>query len=125
MKEHVAAFAEAKRLEEQWKQKRIEAGNAIAEALGTPDEGSKTHKVDELGVKVTVKQPVNRRVDWTAFDAVAAAHPGEHLPVVHKRELDTKGLKWIRDNQPQLYAELARAITATPGRVQIEIKEAK
>ncbi len=120
--ELVAQWREAKQAERLAEEHRVYIGNKLANILGAPAEGSKTYDVGDF--KVTVKQPVNRRVDWTTFDAIAAVVPeGTHLPVKTKRELDEVGLAWIRENQPELYAELAKAITATPGRVGIDIKE--
>lgn len=122
MKDLITQYLEAKRLEREAEARRVELGEAIAAALGAPAEGSKTYDVGDH--KVTVKQPVNRKVDWTAFDQIALEHPDKHAPVAMKRELDTKGLHWIQENEPDFYRALAAAITATPGRISIEIKEA-
>jgi len=121
MEQLIQQYLEAKRAEAEAEARRVELGAAIATKLGAPAEGSKTHEVGAW--KVTVKQPVNRKVDWTIFDEVVARHPGQSAPVVVKRELDTKGIHWLQENQPDFYREIAKAITATPGRVQIEVKE--
>jgi hypothetical protein len=122
LEELVTLWREAKRVEAQAEAQRVSIGNKLANILGVPDEGSKSYDVGDF--KVTVKQPINRKVDWEVFDAVAAVAPeGTHMPAKVKRELDETGLKWIREHQPELYAELAKAITASPGRIGIEIKE--
>ncbi len=117
--ELIKRYIEAKQVEAEAIARRVILGDTLAAILGAPSEGSKTHEVDGYTVKVT--QPVNRRVDWAVWDAIP--NPPEHLPVTVKRELDLKGLRWVQENQPDLYRELSKAITATPGRVALEIKE--
>jgi hypothetical protein len=119
----VEKYLEAKADEAKAERRRVELGILIAAALGKPDEGSKTHAIDGYSVKVT--QPINRKVeDWSAFDAVLGKHPGEPAPVKVKRELDAAGVRWLLENSPEFYRELAKHIVATPGRVQVEVKEA-
>jgi hypothetical protein len=118
----VEAWREAKRREQTAEAERVLIGNKLASILGVPEEGAKSHTVGNYSV--TVKQPINRTVDWAVFDAAKAVAPeGTHMPEKVKRELDETGLKWIRDNQPELYAEIAKAVTAKPGRIGIEVKE--
>ena len=119
MEELIERYTKAKEAETKATQARVEAGNRLAEALGAPDEGSKTHEVGRF--KVTLRQPINRRVDWELFDGVLFDHP----PCRVKRELDEPGLKWIRENEPEAYAQYCRAITSKPGRVSVTIKEAE
>lgn len=123
MRDLIEKYLSAKAAEQMAIDTRVAIGNEIAEKLGTPAEGSATHEVD--GYKVTVKQPVNRRVDWDAFDRVTDGWEPQHLPITTKRELDAKGLRWVKENLPGAYEKLARAITATPGRIAVEIKENK
>jgi hypothetical protein len=101
--------------------RRVSLGEQLAKELGAPAEGSKTHHVGAYSVEVN--QPINRKVDWETMDKVLAGNPDRPAPVKTKRELDVPGLKWIRENDPGFYACLATAITATPGRVQVTIKE--
>lgn len=100
---------------------RVEIGNQIAKELGAPDEGSKTHNVDGWSVKLTT--PMNRKVDWGAFDRALQGH--KDWPEKTKRELDVAGLRWWQENKPDVYLELSKAITATPGRVSVEVKQEK
>lgn len=121
MRELILEFLQAKIAEAEATAKRVALAEQIAAKLGAPDEGSKTHTVGAF--KVTVKQPVNRKVDWKAFDLAHAAFPDKPAPVVTKRELDVPGMRWCQENEPAFYQALAKAITATPGRVAIDIKE--
>ena len=98
----------------------VQLGNEIAARLGAPAEGSQTHEVD--GFKVKVTQPVNRKVDWPEFDGQTIGWEEQQIPVKTKRELDVPGVVWLQANMPEAYAQIAKAITATPGRVAVEIK---
>lgn len=113
----------AKRLEKDATDCRVSIGNKIADAIGvqSTDEGSRTLKYGQY--KVTVKATINRKVDWDKFDEVSVGQSDP--PVKAKRELDVPGLKWISENNVAYYEKLVDAITATPGRAQIEIKEVK
>ena len=109
-----------KTVEDELKAERQAIAKQIAEALEHPEEGSKTHAVGPY--KVTVKGTINRRVDWGALDGVFERHPECHAPVRVKRELDDKGVRWIRDNAPEIYAEMAETITAKPEAPGIKVE---
>ena len=68
-------------------------------------------------------QPVNRKVDWPEFDGQTIGWEEQQIPVKTKRELDVPGVVWLQANMPEAYAQIAKAITATPGRVAVEIKD--
>lgn len=123
----IQQWKKAKQDESEAEERRVNISKALAKILGAPVEGSQTHDVGDF--KVTVKQPINRKVDWAEFDTALLKYESEHqdakihVPTKMKRELDETGLKWIRDNQPELYSAIAKSITATPGRIGIDIKE--
>jgi hypothetical protein len=115
-------YLQLKAEENEAKEARRAVGEELAAALEHPDEGSKTHTVG--GFKVTIKGTVNRKVDWELFDGVAfSLPPGIPAPVVVKRELDVVGLRWLQREQPEFYARIARAITAKPGAVLVEVRD--
>jgi hypothetical protein len=116
----IHAYQRAKATEDAAKAERQELGQKIADALEHPAEGQKTHQVGAWSV--TVKQPINRKVDWTAFDAamIGCETPP---PTIPKRELDVMGLRWYADTDPERHLALLDSITATPGMPQITIKE--
>lgn len=122
-RELIKAYAKAQEKEEQAKLERIELGEKLASVLGHPEEGQITHEIDSY--KVTIKGVVNRRVDWAMFELIAAKHTSTPAPVKIKKELDTVGLKWIKENDPSFYLDLSGSITAIPGRCGIEIKQTK
>jgi hypothetical protein len=101
----------------------IKARRAIAQQIqaltGWNEEGSKTYTATDF--KVVVKQPMNRTMDWKQWEVVKTQIPVDLWPVETKTVLDEKGAKWLQNNEPQLYAVLATAITIKPGTVQVTV----
>lgn len=120
LSEIIDEFVYAKAREDEWRDKRRQLGVVIASALNdTIVEGTKTHTVDNY--KVIVKSTVNRRVDWVKFDEAMIGH--KHPPVKTRRELDVRGLKWIKENDEELYLRLCDAIESRPGAPQVTVNE--
>jgi hypothetical protein len=115
MEQLIKDYLTAKTEEERAVKLRRELGDQIAEQVGDK------LKANVGDYKITVKPTTNYKVDWPSFDALELDSP----PCRTKRELDQVGLRWYEANQPEDYAKLCAAITATPGRTQIEIKEKK
>lgn len=102
-------------------QERLDAISAeIAMTVEVKDEGSKTTKVD--GYKVTTTQPIYRKVDAAAWDQVSHRIPANMHPVKYKLEADAKGMKYLIDNEPELWSEIAEAFTTTPGKIQVKVE---
>lgn len=119
MIELIKQYIEAREVERKAIEKRVELAEKIANKLGKKDEGQVTHELD--GYKITVKQPMNRKVDWQKFNEISFGKG--HIPSKLKQELDEPGLKWVRENEPEYYKQLCEAITSKPGRVAVEVKE--
>jgi len=101
---------------------RIDAETALLLLVDCPAEGSKTHRGQQY--KVTVSGNVNRRVDEAALGAVR-----ERLgPAMFERafrfkpEVSVSGIKYLRDNEPELYVIASQAITATPGKSSVRVE---
>lgn len=120
MKDLIQNYLKAKEAEKQAQDARIALELEIAALLDGPSDGQKTHTVD--GYKVTVSRRVNRSVDWDAFDE-AMTGAETPAPVIIKRELDTKGLRWYADQDPDRYFEIQKAITEKPGKPSVTAKE--
>lgn len=82
-------------------------------------EGSKTFTID--GFKVEVKRAMNRKTDEKGIDAIAGLKLGELTPLKTKIELDQTGLKYLRNNEPQVYARVAKFIEAKPAKVSVTV----
>ena len=114
------AWLEAKRGEEEYRKARVAVEASLAEALEVPDEGSKTHRLDNY--KVTLTQPVTRKLDEKAWDTVKDRVPAEMAPVRVKVEADGTGCKWLAKNEPDIWASIAEAFTAKPGKVGVKVE---
>lgn len=92
----------------------------ILKTVDVKDEGSKTTKVD--GYKVTTTQPIYRKVDASAWDQVSHRIPANMAPIKHKIEADAAGMKYLIDNEPEMWAMIAEAFTTTQGKVQVKVE---
>jgi len=107
----------AKQAEKQAERDRIALEEELVAVLGKRDEGSKTHTVG--GYKVTITGRISRKIDWEKFDKVSSKIPENLWPV--KRTLDETGVKYLANNEPQLYKILAPALTVEPAKTTVQI----
>lgn len=124
-----AQWLQAKKEEDAAIAKRRNISNSLANLLPVPEgQQSKTHTVGDY--KVGVKPATNYKIDWPALDRVYAEYSAKvcddariALPEKEpKRQLDEKGLRWIRENAKDLYLAISQAITATPGTTGITVE---
>jgi len=113
------AWHEAKRREDEAKEARINIEEEISQALDTKTEGSVTHRVEPY--KVTLTQPIYRKLDLAIWETIKHDLPAEAWPVKVKIEVDDAGCKWLLKERPDLWAIAAKAITATPGKISVKV----
>ncbi|HWS74685.1 MAG TPA: hypothetical protein VN324_06035 [Quisquiliibacterium sp.] len=119
----VDQWTAAKRDEEAANRHRVEIEAAIIERTGEPEEGSQTVELAD-GRKLTVTSKITRTIDEQLWKSVLHDVP-EHLrPIVfvERAQLDLRGLRWLRENQPQMYALVSTAITAKRAKSAIVVK---
>ena len=116
------AWLEAKRREDEAKAARIKIEDEISQALDAKDEGSITHKVEPY--KVTLSQPIYRKVDMAVWETIKGFIPMEAWPLKMKVEVDDTGCRWLMENRPDLWKIAATAITATPGKIGVKVVQA-
>jgi len=99
------------------------AEDALAALVGSKPEGSKTIKGTRF--KVMTTGVVYRKVDEAALESVRARLSADTFDQVFrfKPEVVTAGVRYLQNNEPALYAIAAQAITATPGKVRVEVVE--
>lgn len=119
-KELAEALLRAKATERKANADRIAAEEALIAALGKRDEGAQTHNID--GYKITITGKVSRKMDWKAWIEVEESIPAHLRPVKMKPELDEKGVKYLRDNEPEIYKLLPLTVTPAKTAVDIELK---
>lgn len=115
-----ADWLEAKRLEDRARDKRLEVEGQLAQAFDVPQEGSKTHKLDNY--KLTLTQPVYRKIDAAEWDIVKANAPSNMHPIKIKIEADTAGCKYLANNEPEIWGKIASAFEAKPGKVSVKVE---
>ena len=118
-----ASLEAAKAKEAKAKKVRVDLEERLASILKHPEEGAKTHTCGDY--KVTVKGGINRSMDWDQWDQIEADIPEQLRPIETKRALVPAGCKWLRNNEPELWAKIAQAITEKPAKVSVTVKRAE
>ncbi len=119
--EHLAnLWREAKRDEEESRNARIAIEQQIINVTGCKEEGSETHRAGDYRVTVTGK--INRTLDRAAWESIAPHIPEELRPVEYQPKLDTKGLRYLESNNPEVYRRVCEAIVTKPGKPSVEVK---
>jgi hypothetical protein len=75
---------------------------------------------DSSKFESNITSKISRKMDWKAWEAIKAQIPPEMHPVKLKPELDEKGVKWLADNQPDIYKLLP--IEVKPAKTAVEVK---
>lgn len=99
--------------------RRVEIEDQLAEALDIPAEGSKTHNLGHF--KVTVTQPITRKIDTDIWKKVLRFCPEYLWPVKVKIEADALGCKYLIDNDPEIWKQIASAFETKPGKIGFKI----
>ena len=115
-----AEWLEAKRAETAANKRRIEIENQLAQCFAVPGEGSKTHKLD--GYKVTLTQPVTRKLDEKAWELVKGNIPDNLHPIKVKIEADATGCKYLANNEPEIWDKVAKAFETKPGKIGVKVE---
>jgi len=101
---------------------RVDIETSIIEQLGAKEEGSQTHEL-LCGLKVTVTGKLTYKADVPELLALADRLP-EHLrPIKTETKLDEAGAKYLRLNEPELWRMIAPAITISPAKTGLTVKE--
>ena len=121
--ELVADWIDAKRDEDAANRRRVSIETLIIELAGEPDEGSATHELID-GSKLTITAKITRTVNEAVWRSIMAKVPESLRPItfVEEAKLDLKGLRWLQQNQPEIYAFCARAITAKKAKTAVSLK---
>ena len=113
-------WREAKRKEEAARDERVEIEERIVELTGHKEEGSETHKAGEY--KVTVTGKLTRKLDAEAWAQIEARIPEELRPVSYVPKLETKGLRYLEEKEPDVYRMVAQAIETKPAKTAVQVK---
>jgi len=92
----------------------------INAALDAKDEGSITHTLQDY--KITLTQPVSRKVDPIAWDKIKDKIPENMHPVKVSVSADASGCRYLAEKEPRLWARVAKAFTSKAGKVGIKVE---
>ncbi len=123
LEEAVAGYVDAKRREDQAKKQRIELEERILSLAPAKEEGAQTIEVG--GFKLTTTGKLSYKCDdpkALAEACAAAGWPTTWAPVKTKVELDETGCKWLRANEPDAWATVAKFVTVAPAKTAVSVK---
>lgn len=116
-----AAYLEAKKQEELARIHRVEIEKALIARVGIKEEGSQTTTAG--GFKITTTGKLNRKVDWARYEReVRALIPEALRPVDYKPSLNTRGIKYVENNEPEIYKLMTRCMTTEPAKPAVAVQ---
>jgi hypothetical protein len=110
----------AKADEAEANKRRIEIEEQLIACLETKPEGAITHKLEHF--KVTLNQPITRKVDEKAWALVKHLLPDDLHPIKVKIEADATGMKWLAENESTLWASVASAFETKAGKIGVKVE---
>lgn len=121
--ELIEAYTKQKAILDEAKQKFAAIEEELTEEVGFKPEGSSTFHIH--GHKITTTGRMTRKLDEKVWAKIAQAVPG---PIVNrliktKLDIDLKELRYIQNNEPNLFEHIAQAITAKPGKPSIKVEK--
>lgn len=105
----------AKHEEEMANRERIRIEEQMLPLLEQKTEGSVTTELPS-GHKVTVTNKLTRSLDFDAFARVRDQISPALQPIKVKEVLDEAGVKWLANNEPDVYAIVAACLTVKPAK---------
>lgn len=122
----LAALEAAKAREAEATLARVSAENRVLDMLGDlPQEGTTRH--EDGGYIAVVTTSIRRAVDADKLAGIATQIPeaiGKRL-IRWKPELVMRELRYLQENEPELYGVVAAAIEAKPAKPSIRIEHTK
>lgn len=117
------ALIQAKAAEIAANQRRLEAERDVLHLLGEI-EAEGTHKSSAGAYTVTVRSSMNRTLDRDVLVQIAPQIPEQIAKRLFrwKPELELRELRYIQDNEPELYGIVAQAITMKPAKPSISVE---
>lgn len=120
LEEAVTCWVEAKREEDAAKAKRLAIEEVICQLQPPRTEGSST--VEAGGYKVTLTGSLTYKLDdLEALRNITRDWDAEIIPLKTKTELDATGCKWLRENRPELWGQLAKVVTVKPAKTAVKV----
>ena len=93
----------------------------ITKALDAKDEGTISHKLEQH--KVTLTQPVTRKVDAVQWDKVKDKIPENMHPIKVSISADAVGCRYLAEKEPVLWRKVAKAFESKQGKIGVKVEE--
>lgn len=119
--ELVEQYIAAKAAESKANKDRIALEEQMISLLGAKEEGAQTTELAS-GMKVTITGKLSYKADMAALQEICAKLPEEFRPIKTEIKLDETGAKFLRANEPAIWAKLAKAITVKAAKTGVEVK---
>jgi len=116
----LADWLAAKAAEQEAQKLRYKIEAEITSAFEIKPEGAITHKTEEH--KVTLTQPISRKVDLRKWEMVKQHLPDALHPIKVKIEADATGMKWLAEHEPTMWAKVAEAFETKPGKIGVKVE---
>lgn len=100
---------------------RVAIEEQLIAALGAKEEGASTTELAN-GLKVTITGKLSYKADMPLLLQLAGALPENLRPLKVETKLDETGAKYLKNNEPEIWAMLAPAITVAPAKTSVAIK---
>lgn len=110
----------AKADEEAARKQRVQIEENIIHQTGVREEGSITVEAGAWKIRITGK--LNRKLDPQAWERIRDSIPEALRPVIYAPQLELAGLRYLENNEPDIYRIVARAIETKPAKPAVEIK---
>jgi hypothetical protein len=121
MDELALLLVSAKQAEVKAVEDRRKIEDAIIAELAAQGHESGTYKTARW--KFVVRHSETFKIDTMMWAKIRHEIPEDLQPVKTKIEADPKGCKWLRENDPALWAVAAKAIEARVGRTGCAVEE--
>jgi hypothetical protein len=108
--------------EEKAKLERVQCESDMLPFLDQREEGACTTTLSD-GTKITVKNSFGRSIHWDTWTRIQPRIPTELHPIKLVEMLDETRLKFLLQNEPDTYKIISEAITTTPRKPNITVKE--
>jgi len=102
---------------------RILIEQDIIEHTGVRDEGARRHAAGDC--RITVTGRMTRTLDADKWREIEHSIPEALRPIRYQPTLDVGGLRYLQDNEPDVYAAVADAVTVKPGKPGVSVAPIK
>lgn len=116
----VVQWIDAKRDEDAAGARRLQLETQILAVQPAKPEGSSTHELAG-GMKLTLTGKLTYKADVPKLQELAAKLPENLRPLKTTVSLDETGAKYLRNNEPEMWAVIAPAIEVKPAKTAVKV----